>query len=62
MAIKAQFSNKPLQVVATDAMKARILAIAEAEGTSQAAVCRDLIAHGIEWREQVCRERTGATS
>ena len=35
------------------------MAIADAEGISQAQVIRDLIAHGIEWREAETRERLG---
>lgn len=55
---RAKFTD-PLQVVETPAMRARIVKIAEAEGISQAEVCRDLNAYGIDWREQLSRERVG---
>ena len=48
----------PLQVVETDEKRARIVAIAEAEKISQAQVVRDLIDHGLAWRERLCEKRT----
>lgn len=57
MAVTAKYSKKPLQVVETEAKKARIKAIADREGISQADVVRDLIEHGLGWREQVSQER-----
>lgn len=51
MAVEAKFSGKPLQVVETPAMRARIMAIAEAEHISQAQVCREMFAMAIDDRE-----------
>lgn len=56
MALKAKY-EAPLQVVETKEMRDRIIAIADAEDISQAQVIRDILAHGIEWREQAARER-----
>lgn len=58
MAVEAKFTA-PLQVVETPETRDRITAIAEAEKISQAQVIRDIIAHGIEWRERETRERLG---
>lgn len=55
MAVKAKF-RAPLQVVETEEMRDRITAIADAEEISQAQVIRDILAHGIEWREAQSRE------
>lgn len=57
MAVEAKFSGKPLQVVETPEMRERIKAISDTEKVSQAQVIRDMIEHGIDWREQVSRER-----
>lgn len=51
MAVTATFVQ-PLQVMETAEMRERIKAIANAEGISQAAVIRDLIAAGIKTREE----------
>lgn len=56
MAVKAHYTA-PLQVVETPEMRDRVKAIADAENISQAEVIRDILAHGISWREQVNRER-----
>jgi hypothetical protein len=56
MAVTARY-EKPLQVVETGEMRARIKAISDAEKISQAQVCRDLFAIAIEQREQASRER-----
>lgn len=58
MAVKAKYTA-PLQVVETEETRSRITAIADAEDISQARVIRDIIEHGLEWREQVSRERLG---
>lgn len=60
MAVEARFSGKPLQVVETPEMRARIMAISEAEKISQAQVVRDMNEHGIEWREELSRQRLAA--
>jgi len=57
MAVEAKYVGKPLQVVETPEMRARIKAISDAEKISQAQVVRDMNEHGIEWREQLSRER-----
>lgn len=51
MAVQAKYTD-PLQVVETPEMRARILAIAEAEGISQAQVVRDILWAGIQKREE----------
>jgi hypothetical protein len=56
MAVKAKY-EVPLQVVETKEMRDRIIAIADAEEISQAQVIRDILAHGIEWREREAQER-----
>lgn len=58
MAVTAKY-EKPLQVVETSEMRARIIAIADAEKISQAQVCRELFALAIDERERQSRERTG---
>ena len=50
MAVKAKY-EAPLQVVETREMRDRIVAIAEREEISQAQVIRDILAAGIEARE-----------
>jgi hypothetical protein len=50
VAVEAKY-GVPLQVPETDAMRARIKAIADREKISQAQVIRDIIAAGIEARE-----------
>lgn len=57
MAVTAKYA-KPLQVVETPEMRARITAIADAEQISQAQVCRELFALAIDQRERQSRERT----
>jgi hypothetical protein len=57
MAVTAKY-EKPLQVVETAEMRARIIAIADAEGISQAQVCRDLNALAIDERERISATRT----
>jgi hypothetical protein len=56
VAVKAKYTA-PLQVVETPEMRDRVKLIADSEEVSQADVIRDILAHGIEWREQVNRER-----
>jgi hypothetical protein len=56
MAVTAKYTA-PLQVVETRETRNRIIEVAEAEGISQAEVIRDIIAHGIEWREQLSKQR-----
>lgn len=51
MAVQAKFTA-PIQVVETREMRDRIVAIAEREEISQAQVIREIIAAGIEAREQ----------
>lgn len=58
MAVTAKY-EKPLQVVETSEMRARIIAIADAEKISQAQVCRELFALAIDERERQSAERTG---
>jgi hypothetical protein len=58
VAVQAKYTA-PLQVVETQEMRDRITAIADAENISQAQVVRDMNEHGIEWREQLSRERLG---
>lgn len=50
MAVEAKYTQ-PLQVVETPEMRDRIKAVADAEHISQAQVIREILAHGIEWRE-----------
>lgn len=59
MAVKAKYSSKPLQVVESDEMRARIMAISDAEEISQAQVCREMFAMAIDERERQSRERLG---
>lgn len=61
MAVEAKFSGKPLQVVETPAMRARIKAISDKEKISQAQVCRELFAISIEQREEQSRRTVGAS-
>lgn len=56
MAVQAKYTA-PLQVVEEREFRDRIIAVAEAENISQAQVIRELIRHGIEWREEQSRER-----
>lgn len=56
MAVTAKY-EKPLQVVETAEMRARIIAIADREGISQAQVCRDLNELAIDQRERQSFER-----
>jgi hypothetical protein len=56
VAVKAKYTA-PLQVVETPEMRDRVKLIADSEEVSQADVIRDILAHGIEWREQLNRER-----
>lgn len=58
MAVEAKFTA-PLQVVETREVRDRITAISDAEKISQAQVIRDILAHGLEWREALSRERVG---
>ena len=58
MAVTAKYAD-PLQVPETPEMRARIKAVADAEGISQAQVCRELFALAIDQRERLSRERTG---
>lgn len=57
MAVRAKYTDKPLQVPETAEMRARITAIADAENISQAQVIRDILAAGIEQREELSRVR-----
>lgn len=52
MAVEAKFPGPPLQVLDTPDMRARIKAISDREKISQAQVCRELHALGIEAREE----------
>lgn len=56
MAVEAKYTA-PLQVVEEREFRDRIIAVAEAEKISQAQVIRELVRHGIEWREGLSRER-----
>mgnify|MGYP003442690584 CR=1 FL=1 len=60
MAVEAKYAGKPLQVVETPEMRARIKAISDAEKISQAQVVRDMNEHGIQWREDLSHRRLGA--
>lgn len=51
MAVQAKYTA-PLQVVETAEMRGRITAIADREDISQAQVIREILAAGIEAREQ----------
>ena len=51
-------SDPPLQVVASPELRDRIMAIAIAEELSQAQVVRDILMHGIGWREGLSARRT----
>lgn len=57
MAVEAKYSGKPLQVVETPEMRARIKAISDAEKISQAQVVRDMNAMAIDERERISAER-----
>ena len=57
MAVTKKFTDTPLQVVAEPGMRARIEAIADAEGISMAQVIRELLADGIVKRERVSAKR-----
>lgn len=50
MAVEAKYTA-PLQVVETKEMRDRIIAIAEREKVSQAQVIREILAAGIQERE-----------
>lgn len=52
MAVEAKFPGPPLQVLDTPEMRARIKDIADREKISQAQVCRELHAIGIDQREE----------
>lgn len=56
MAVQAKYTQ-PLQVVETQAMRDRIVAIADDEKISQAQVIRDILEAGIGAREELSRER-----
>lgn len=56
MAVQAKYTA-PLQVVETRDMRDRIMAIADDEEISQAQVIRDILAAGIDAREEASRER-----
>ncbi len=45
--------DTPLQVVATKEQRARIQAIAARDKVSMGQVIRDLVDHGLPWREQL---------
>lgn len=51
MAVEAKYTA-PLQVVETEEMRARIVAIATTEKISQAQVIREILADGIDERER----------
>lgn len=56
MAIQAKYTA-PLQVVETQQMRDRIAAISDGENISQAQVIREILAYGIEAREEQSRAR-----
>jgi predicted DNA-binding protein len=56
MAVEAKYTA-PLQVVETRETRDRIIAIAEREKISQAQVIREIIAAGLEAREQASQAR-----
>lgn len=62
MAIEPKYVGSPLQVPETVSKRARIKAIADAEGISQAQVVRDCIDLALEEREresaEIVAERT----
>lgn len=58
MAVTAKF-EAPLQVVETEEKRTRIKEIADREEISQAQVIRELIAYGLEWREELSARRGG---
>jgi hypothetical protein len=58
LAVEAKYTQ-PMQVVETQEMRDRVVAISEAEKISQAQVFRDMHEHAIAWREQLSQERTG---
>lgn len=49
---------RALQVPMSDELRGRIKAIADAEKISEAQVARDILEHGIAWRERLCETRT----
>ena len=57
MAVEAKYADKPLQVVETPEMRARILKISADEKISQAKVCRDMFEMAIDERERISAER-----
>jgi hypothetical protein len=59
MAVTARYTA-PLQVLEEQEIRDRINTVADLEGISQAAVIRDILRHGIDWREDLCRERVPA--
>lgn len=61
MAVTARFTA-PLQVLEEQAMRDRITAVADAEGISQAEVIRDILRHGVSWREQLSAERVAQST
>lgn len=54
MAVTAKYTQ-PLQVVETPETRARIIAIADKRGVSQAQVIRELIAYGLPRAEQIAK-------
>lgn len=58
MAVEAKFTA-PLQVVETRDTRDRIVAIAEREKISQAQVIREIIDHGLKWREERSQDYAG---
>ena len=48
-----------LQVVAPDELRGRLKKIADAEGIPQAVVVREILEHGVSWRERVSAKRVG---
>ena len=51
MAVQGRYTD-PLQVSETPETRERITKIADDEGISQAQVIRDIIDHGLSWRER----------
>ena len=51
VAIEAKYTH-PMQVVETQEMRDRVVAIAEREKISQAQVFRDMHEYAIAWREE----------
>jgi hypothetical protein len=50
VAVTGKYTD-PLQVSETPEVRARINAIADRDGVSQAQVIRDIIGYGLRWRE-----------